>query len=58
MNEDKAIASSILKEIEQWQIIHDWFTDHNDFDAEAEHVKSIIKAITLGTKLNPQGPSQ
>jgi hypothetical protein len=53
-----ADANPILREIEQWQIIHDWFTDRSDFDAEAEHVKGIIKAITLGIKLNPQGPSQ
>jgi hypothetical protein len=52
------IANPILREIEQWQIIYDWFTDHSDFDAEAEHVKGIIKAITLGIKLNPQEPSK
>lgn len=54
-----AEPNPILREIQDWQSIHNWFTDRSDeFDAEAEHVKSIISAITLGIKLNPQGPSQ
>lgn len=46
--------NNIVREIEQWQGIYDYFSRDEKFVKEAEHVRDLLSKIVFGIKVNPQ----